>query len=242
MNLRFFAGIAFFLVSILFVAVLMVTEQTPQIVESVEEEGAVDRYLNVRWTPGDRDKNLVAFGLDSATAGEVGTRIAALYEQKDVVQGLAQVMKSTPQVARDFCRNTGFPPSRYTAIDLILSTRSQGLYRVRRLSSVAADFSLQGNFPTGQMQTLYRATEMSTDATSQAFAMNVVSAIGDDVPDRLDEKGKWTRGITTMQLANAIENHPGTGDGLLDFFALMFLVHEVANDPSWQVCAATESP
>ena len=236
MSFRIFVVVAVLFIGLILNVALMFYEHLPEPSDKGEAFKVEDIHRDMRWTKGTRRPNLEAFALPPNVSDAVQARIAEM-QQRDRGGQLLQTMKDTPDIAGALCSNTSALPSRYAAIGMAISGEP-GLRRsVVDFNKIRSKLKYQDGFNHTKLESLYKGKEIQPNAKPDEFALNVGAWLLGEEDPRLFEEDDWGDGLfTTLDITSFLDKNAEVEQDMIEFFAVMFYMHEVARDPKNEFC------
>ncbi|MFT7518194.1 MAG: hypothetical protein ACI9MC_000324 [Kiritimatiellia bacterium] len=236
MSMRLFVVVAALLVALLLNAALIFSEKVPEPIRSAKEYKVEDRFKTMRYTAGTRSDNLTAFGLPKPVVEKVEERIKAM-AKRDRKNLMIQVMKDNTDTAGLLCSNTGSVPSRYQAVGILLNGEAGARRKVTSFNMLLKRMPLAEEYRPGDLADMYQATEMVPNAEVDAFVLNIGALLQGQEIERLAKEDDWGDGIFgPPDVRSYLTRNPGVEEDLIEFFAGMHYMHEVARAPGNEFC------
>jgi hypothetical protein len=236
MTARIFVVLATLIVGLLAVIALIVFEEVPEPAAEKEVYDVQDRFLDMRYSAATRRSNLSAFGLPDTMVDKVEARIGQLIKD-DRNADLIKAMKAAPDVGGDLCVNGTDLPSRYRVTGVLLSGERGQRREVMAFSRVRNRFAKQEGYGPQDLEGLYAATELIPNAPADAYALNIAALLLGKEIDRLDQVGDFSGGVFGAPSLVAFLNRKAEVElDMVEFFAQMHYLHEVARDPKNEFC------
>lgn len=237
MSARIFVIFATLLVGIMLGVGLVVFEHVPEPAKETEQYEVTDRFLEMRFTLATRRTNLNEFGLPERVISAVLPRIEAL-GQRDRNGDLLQAMRKMPSEAGVLCRSGGDLPSRYAATAFLISGERGMRREVVSFDRVRTGLSIQEAYRPVDLESLYKATELQPNAQADAYALNISALLLGQEIERMTGEGRWGGGVFgPPNFISFINRNAEIEADLIEFFAQMLYLHEVARDPKNEFCS-----
>ena len=236
MSFRIFVVVAVLLIGLVLNAALIFYEHRPEPPDQVEGFKVEDMHKDMRWTRGTRRPNLEAFAMPPNLSDLIQARIAEM-QQRDRGGQLLATMKEAPDIAGALCSNTSALPSRYAAIGMLISGEPGMRRTVVDFNRVRSKLAYQDGFNHTKLEALYKGKEMQPNAKPDEFALNVGAWLLGEEDARLFDEDDWGDGLfTTLDVTSFLDKNAGVEQDMIEFFAMMFYLHEVARDPNNEFC------
>lgn len=236
MSFRIFVVVAALLIGLVLNVALMVYEILPEPQGQVEGFKVEDMHKDMRWTKGTRRPNLEAFALPPEISDAVQARITEM-QKRDRGGQLLKTMKETPDIAGALCSNTSSLPSRYAAIGMLIAGEPGLRRNVVDFNRVRSKLEYQEGFNHTKLESLYKGKEMKPQPKPDEFALNVGAWLLGQEDQRLFDEDDWGDGLfTTLDITSFLDKNAEVEQDMIEFFALMFYLHEVARDPANEFC------
>ncbi|TVQ94129.1 MAG: hypothetical protein EA397_03195 [Deltaproteobacteria bacterium] len=242
MSARIFVVLATFVVGCMLCVGLVVFEYVPEPSKEREKYEVEDRFLDMRFTPATRRVNLSQFGLPERVVSEALDRITQI-QQRDRDGNLLEAMKGAPSEAGVLCRNAPPLPSRYAVTGILLSGERGKRREVVPFDRVRNRIQVQESYRAVDLQAMYEQTEIQPNAQPDAYPMNIAALLMGQEVDRLTGDGDW--GGTLMgppSLVAYLNRNAEVEADLVEFFAQMHYLHEVAREPKNEFCGVRINP
>lgn len=236
MTVRIFVVAATLIVGVLFGGALTWFERIPEPVIERSEYKVEDAFLDMRFVVGTRRSNLTEFGLPEKIIGPVEDRLLKI-QKRDRNGELLQSMKASPDVAGVLCTNSPPLPSRYAVTGILLSGDRGKRREVVSFDRVRNRLKIQEGYAPTDLELMYVATELQPNASPDAYAMNIAALLLGQETERLENEGEWGGGIFGPPDFISFLNRKAEIElDLIEFFAQMLYLHEVARDPKSEFC------
>lgn len=236
MSLRVFVVVAVLMIAVVLNAALIFFEHTPELQEASAEYKVEDLHKDMVWIPANRRKNLTAFGLPEPLVDQILERIGKI-QQRDRKGDFLRTIKGSPDVAGTLCTNVGTLPSRYQATGMLINGERGTRRRVVGFDRVRTKLSFQEGFRSNDLEGLYKSTELQPNAPPDAYALNVAALLlGEEVERSLGEDQWRQPTFGSLSIQGFMGSHQEIELDMIEFFATLHYIHEVARDPKNQFC------
>jgi hypothetical protein len=236
MTARIFVVLATLIVGLLAGVALTIFEEVPEPIVEKQAYDVNDRFLDVRFTPATRRANMAGFGLPDKLIDAIESRIAELVK-RDRNGDLLKAMKAAPDIAGNLCSNDKPLPSRYKVTGMLISGERGQRREVVQFDRVRNRLAMQEAYRPQDLEGLYASTELIPNAAADAYALNIASLMLGKEIDRLEGMGDFSGGVFGPPSFIAFLNRKGEIEqDLIEFFAQMHYLHEVARDPKSEFC------
>lgn len=190
-----------------------------------------DRYGNLIYTKAERENNLKDFGLDEQAIKRTLKQIGK-YERryKDNFPSRITESQELPLMAEIFCpRDVKAVRPRYAAARLLIKEKNNK--RMVIDPKIDTDLSEQTWTKSISFLDLYENIEKTKDRPPYSTVMFIAALLtkNEELLSRREEP--WGRTLNNSWNWNAVqEQYPDVGAELINYFALMHLFTEIAND------------
>lgn len=235
MTVRIFVVLSTFIVGVMLTGALVFYEVIPEVAHEEAAYVEEDRFLDIRFSAGTRRANLDAFGLPDRIKEQVDERVNAL--QKRDRGDLLKAMNAAADVAGALCSNDPPLPSRYKVTGILLSGEPGTRREVVSFDRVRNRVAFQEGYRPFDLEGLYKSTEIIPNAAPDAYAVNIVALLLGREFDRLEGTGDFSSGLLSgVTLTSLLNRRVEIEADLVEFFAQMHYLHEVARDPRNEFC------
>jgi hypothetical protein len=236
MSFRIFVVVAALLIGLILNVALIAYEHLPEPPAQVQGFENEDLHKDMRWTSGTRRSNLDAFAIPPDVSDAIQERLMEM-QKRDRGGELLATMKATPDIAGALCSNTSSLPSRYAAIGMLIAGEPGMRRSVVDFNRTRSKLAYQEGFNHTKLESLYKGKERQPNAKPDEFALNVGAWLLGEEDPRLFEEDDWGDGIfTALDLTSFLEKNAEVEQDMIEFFAMMFYLHEVARDPKNEFC------
>lgn len=236
MSMRVFVVVAILLIGLMLNGVLIVFEHVPEPTVAEKEFEVEDQFRDMRWTPGTRRQNMQAFGFNSDLVDKLDDKMQAI-TKRDRKGRLIEALKADSDVGGRLCSNVGSLPSRYFAVGMLIKGEEGTRKSVSRFDTLMSKVKLNENFRPINLEGLYQETELVPNPPADAFALNIAAILLGQEIERIEKEDEWSGGIFgPPSLTSFLTRNPEVEEDLLNYFATMHYMHEVARDPKNQFC------
>jgi hypothetical protein len=195
----------------------------------------VDPLINTTWRPDQRITNFRAFGLPDALAMRTAERAGAMHNDNERLKVLLE--QDEALLSTYLCPRSGVP-ERYMAMHFLVTTRDVGGGMLERdviAFNRVTELPLRDWARTSPVPEVYNLLELSESRRSDATAMGIgaiLTAREEDVFARRNPFG----GIGRWSLNTLMSNEPDLEEKLIEYFALMHVLVELASEPEVGIC------
>jgi hypothetical protein len=236
MSFRVFVVAAVLIVAFLMNTSLIIFEHVPEAASEQEEFKVEDLHKEMRWTAGTRRSNMDAFGLPSQLSEQVLERLKEM-QKRDRRNDLIETMKKTPDVAGLLCSNEGNLPSRYQAVGMLVKGDRGTRRSVVSFDRLRNKIAFQEGFRPVDVEGMYRSTELRANAQPDDFALNVAALLRGEEIARIEGEDDWADPtFGNLTLVGYLSGNPEVELDMVEVFAAMHYLHEVARNPKNQFC------
>lgn len=195
----------------------------------------VDPLINTTWRPDQRLSNFRAFGLPDDMATAAAERAAVVYDDHERLNILLE--QDEALLSTYLCPRTGVP-ERYMALHFLVTTRDLGggmlerdVIRIER----ATELPLQDWASTSPVEEVYNQLELSQTRRSDATAMGVGAILTSREEDVFGRRRPFG-GVGRWSFNNLASNEPDLEEKLVEYFAVMHVLVELASQPEVGIC------
>lgn len=189
----------------------------------------VDPLLQTTYTKGARKRNLAAFGLPEVLverALDRMRRIETRHSRK--IQLLLDGAPDPNAIAAAMCGQTSQVRPRYGALRFLVKEK-QGRRDPIRISS-STGLEVQEWSQLAPIADVYGKAELSDDRQDDATLMALAAILEGKEREILESYAPWGRGLLpgAWSWSKVAETHPGVGERVVEYLALMHLFVEQA--------------
>ena len=237
MTMRLFVVLAALMAAAVFNVALLVTETPPAAITPEIKLDKKDPLMGkIKWLPSRRVKNLKKFGLTDDLSDAVMKRLKRLDKEENRSPKWKAVLDEDQELgSRCFC-NAGELPVRYKAAECILQAAGQ-TRPPAKLASLRKRIESQLWFDKSLAVEVFGALELQAERTDDATARGVAAMILGVEQDAIDRLGDYGGGLFgALDLKALVTKRPALEDSLVEYFAVLSIMAEAANDPNGSIC------
>ena len=194
----------------------------------------VDPLLVTIYSASRREGNFQAFGLPDDLARDASDKARLVYNDNE---RLSIMLHERPDLLTQyFCPSSGVP-ERYKAMHVLLEqTNSGGGFVERDVVQYNRMMSLESQEweGTSRVGEVYNAIELVENRKIDATVMGVAAVITGRETDLFAKNAPF--GNFSWSLSSLRRNHPDLDAKLVEYFALMHVLTELARDPENGIC------
>jgi hypothetical protein len=187
-----------------------------------------DPLLALQYSAGNREQNMLAFGLDATAAARAVDRIRDLedrYKEKLVV--LLDDAPMPTELADALCGQTREVRPHYGALRFLVEDVG-GNRQAIRLQRVT-ELEEQEWAKVSPILAVYDHVELSEERQGDATTMAIAGILSQKEEDVLNSYAPWGRGLAgTWSWKRVQKEHPGIEDKVVEYFAVLHLTVELA--------------
>lgn len=212
-------------------AYLLATEQIVQSEAQVwHTQVTEDPLLELQYTRGSRETNLQDFGLPNDLVVRTLDRIRDL-EDRDK-ERIVLMLDDAPEPTELYdavCGETSQRRPRYGALHFLVEDKA-GLRRARPIRRVTS-LDEQEWAKLSPIQAIYDHVELAEERQPDATLMGIAGILLGKEEDVLNNYAPWGRGLAgTWSWKRVVKENPSVEERVVEYFALMHLVLELAQD------------
>ncbi len=195
----------------------------------------VDPLINTTWRPDQRLTNFRAFGLPEEMAKDAADRSEAIYNDRERL--LALLEQDATLLSTYLCPRSGVP-ERYMAMHFLVSTRDVGGGALERdviSFNRVTELPLQDWASTSPVPEVYEQVELTASRRADATAMGVGAILTVREEDVFARRRPFG-GVGRWSFNNLMSNEPDLEEKLVEYFALMHILVELASEPEVGIC------
>ena len=238
LTMRGFMASALLLAASIVCLILMVREAVPEPVQKTEEKTVQDPLIGMSFTSAVRISNLQKMGFDSDLSRVISARIQSIQKKdtrnKEGRSRLLDAIVANADAGFVLCPSTELP-QRYAAMAFLVS-EVDGLHQVVDRQALRVGLEQQEWFDRDAVTDVYVKLEKTENRLSDATAIGISAFLLNGEQDLLLDDGFWKVGgfLGSVSLAAILRKYPEVEPKLVEYFALMHYMTELANDPNGQ--------
>lgn len=196
--------------------------------QTVREE---DPLLGLRYTSGERRKNFEAYGMPNALCDEAMAAVEKLESQNigKILEARYEEAGDPQALADALCGDGANMRPRYAALEFFVQEDggSRSVIDLRRTTSLdRQEWAIDG-----PIVGVYREVELAEDYKSDATIMAVAALLLGTEDQVFEQVSPWGRGLLAeWSWEEVAERYPGVQSQVVDYFAVMHLATEKAQE------------
>jgi hypothetical protein len=195
----------------------------------------VDPLINTSWRPDQRLSNFRAFGLPDELATRTAERAEAIHNDNERLTAL--LAQDEALLSTYLCPRSGVP-ERYMALHFLVTTRDLGggvLERDVISFNRVLELPLQDWASTSPVPEVYEQVELTASRRGDATVMGI-GAILTTREEDVFARNRPFGGVGRWSFNNLMSNEPDLEEKLIEYFALMHVLVELATKPEVGIC------
>lgn len=205
---------------------------------AVTGDGPVNRIedplLGAVYAPGERLRNFGAFGLPDDLATQAAARAEVIYNDNERLK--IMLSDNADYLSQFFCPGAR-PPERYGAMHVLVSQRDIGggvlernIFDWRR----STELVIQDWVPNSRVNEVYSAVELTERRRANSTVMGVSAVLTVREDDLFERNAPF--GTINWRFQTLRTNHPELDAKLVEYFALMHVITELARRRDDGIC------
>jgi len=227
----------FFIIGTIFAAlilntVLIVFEKVQKPDEAQDLEiSRTDPLLSLTYTPASRNKNFKDFGLTDDLVGAAAQRTARL-EGKYKARFEEKLVEFAEDVGWALCPGNRGLSQRYAVLSFLVEEQNENR-KVIPPERLYFEEQEWWEISVGLVESVYDTFERDKHRREDATVMGIGAILLRKEEDALARTSPWGTGMgSRWSFGKMNEDNPGLDKKLVEYFALMHLLTELANQPS----------
>jgi hypothetical protein len=198
------------------------------------------------FTPTMRSANLGLMGLSSGLARKVTERIDKIQEKdrrnKEGKSQLLEAITENADAGQVFCPSDELP-QRYAAMAFLVRDQDE-MRTITSQSQLQAGLTLGEWYDASSVGAVYEKLEKTKNRLPDATAVGVAAVLLKSEDELLLGAGEWAMGglMGGVSVDGILASKPAVEVPLVEYFALMHYMTELANDPASKFCAGGDAP
>ncbi len=193
-----------------------------------------DPLLALRFNAGTRKSNFKdMFGDDDRLASAAAGKIKKLHKRRG--QFREKIVEHADEVSSALCPTSG-TPQRYAALSFLVEAEGERK-KVIRANSITY-LEVREWYADGYVSQVYNELELSKSRRADATLMGVASILAGQEPLVLNSEAPFNHrsGFGNWGWAGVLKRWPEVENQIIDYFALMHMFTEIANDVEKGIC------
>jgi hypothetical protein len=188
-----------------------------------------DPLITLKYTRGNREANLTAFGFDADMTARALDRLRDLDDRhREKLRILLEQAPEPTDLADSICGQTNQVRPRYGAFRFFVA-EDRGQRDPVRISRVSG-LQWQDWSKVAPLSEVYAHTELAEDRKEDATRMSMAAVLVQKEEDLLNDYAPWGRGlVSTWSWKRLVEENPGITERLVETVALIHLSLEIAH-------------
>lgn len=219
------------------VALLAAEVVEPVSVDKAPEYQRQYQHIKMVFTANSRLKNFKAMGLPDDMAEKANDAATELAQERGKI--LERVLKdNSDKATRVFCPGAPLPPP-YQALSVLVMEEDD----VRRVVSPSelSVIEVQDWYGAAPVEAVFEAMEKTEKPPPISVVMGVSALMVGEEDKAIEGEGDWGSGMLSgsLSLKDVLDDYKDRQirGKLVDYFALMHLMTEIANDPDKGICS-----
>ncbi|MBT3217581.1 MAG: hypothetical protein HN348_00685 [Proteobacteria bacterium] len=190
------------------------------------------RFL--QYTSGQRRPNFKSMGMDDDMAD--ATTKAIGQHKSQIPRFKKQIEEQASVVADVFCTADASWPPPYSSLSVLV--KEENAKRIVIRGSRLLTFEDQPWYSNVPLQELYTEIELAEKRAEDATLMGVSALLLSREADAIEGNSPWSRNLMGTWSFAKLKKDPKTGihQATIDYFSLMHLMTELANDEKTGIC------
>ena len=222
------------MVAMLLMGVLLFQERVPLPKEQIQVTASRDVLRFLQYTSGQRRPNFKSMGMDDDLA-DATTKAIGQYKSQ-IPRFKKQIAEQASVVADVFCTSDASLPPPYSSLAVLVKEENAKRTVIR--ASKLLTFEEQPWYANAPVQSVYTSIELVDKRQEDATLMGVSALVLSREADAIQGDSPWSRNMMGSWSFAKLKNDPKTGimQSTIDYFSLMHLMTELANDEKTGIC------
>lgn len=204
---------------------------TPEVREELEKR--FDEPLrSLQYLPSNRRNNFGVMGMSDELADATANQISRFDRQKERFRKL---LGESVEMIDVICPSEKLPQP-YSMLGYLVTEENKIRYVVSPQNIVA--FELQPWYEQSPVSSLYNTFERTESRREEATIMSIAAALLGREPSALNRESPWSQSVIGSWGFSRLESkEPRITQLVIEYFALMHFLTEIANEPQRGICS-----